>query len=253
MVKVTKPLITSIMASVLFLPTIASAESNLDYFHENKNKIDVTNKSFVESQKEYVKSFGKHYGKEDSFTTGIEGGELTMSLVDMTPGIVESTSARLEGKDSNELYLEFDGYIQVSDLRSTGEGWHLNVEATPLSEKPKLGGIPPKGGWHVAPSGSILMTKSVFIEPVLALSESEAPTTNLYNLQSEFAIDKGAVTVASAYYGEGMGVWKVMVPVDAMYMKLTKDALKQDNVNYPTSPTPYSTTIKWTLVSGPGN
>lgn len=240
---------TTLVSSLLVSPVYA--ETNLDYYESNKNKINVNNKQADEELKEQTKMYGniKDDKDENTFKLGLRGGALSLTM---------SNSENIifgEGMDTladERIPLNFKGTLHVSDLRATGEGWHLTLEAEPLTEVPKEGGKEPKSGWFKAPTGTILMTST----PTVTSSDSNIteglPNVDFYGRESEFAIDNGPVTVVSAYYGEGMGDWDITLPEGSIQVILSKENVKQDLVNYPDTPTPYATTLKWTLVSGPG-
>lgn len=180
----------------------------------------------------------------------------------------------------------FTDPFSVTDATGTGAGWHVTVQATPLTE------VAPSGGFANGTSALQIATGNVFFrsEPISSGNETTGTnypltygtdngptglTTSLasanpqlgaayldntsepisstggpYVLGTDQAIDTGSpLTFLDTQPGFGMGAYGFQ---NALYMALgIPGTTPVDSVNYAGQPTPYQTQITFSVVSGP--
>ena len=137
------------------------------------------------------------------------------------------------------IKTSFTTSIQIADNTGTGNGWNVTVAATPFKE---VGG---KG--YTLPSQSLVMQR-----PNNILVKS-GDAVKLPTIQSggPWVIDGGnAVKIVSANAGYGMGSYEIGFPNNALELTIKPETTYIDSIDYPLG-TPYTSTITFTVVSGP--
>lgn len=136
-------------------------------------------------------------------------------------------------------------YASLSDMtfvdaRGSAEGWNLQVSATRFQE---IGGQ----GYQLA-SNSLTLSPPVSITPIGG-TDSSIPYTSF---PSDMVIDNN---VSSAYLvaqpNEGMGTFTISFPTNSLKLSVNPATTYVDKTSYPSTATPYASTITWTLVTGP--
>ncbi|QST02785.1 WxL domain-containing protein (plasmid) [Pontibacillus sp. ALD_SL1] len=127
------------------------------------------------------------------------------------------------------------GTLVARDYRGTGEGWHINMQATPFTQTGGLGLTLPTNTFKLNGISSIVQTDGSSGLPVVS---GAAPWT----------IDSGAVEIVTAAVNDGLGSFDIDFPVNA----LSLDVDTAGNVVDPgETPTVFNSTITWTIVTGP--
>lgn len=128
------------------------------------------------------------------------------------------------------------GDITVTDGRGTGEGWSLSVSSSPLTEV---------GGKGLSfPAGSLTLYKPVSISTTGTTTNQPTITSVDYS-----SIDAAPFTIVTADVGKGLGVWNITMGDIELYADEYLPVI--DKTTYPTGPTPYQSTITWTLSNTP--
>lgn len=176
-------------------------------------------------------------------TVGIESGGLSITAppvttdfgnVTLTSGVVKPTAAL--------------GTLSVVDATGSGSGYKVNVSASQFTE------VTPGGGYSGATTAKFLPLSSLKIAVPSAISatggtSSPVPTASIAALT---VIDSGApVKLFSAAINEGMGSYDVTFPVASLELTVDIATAQVDSTNYVGVPTPYSSTITWSIVTGP--
>ena len=133
----------------------------------------------------------------------------------------------------------FSGMITVGDETKSGNGWNVTVQATPFKE---IG-----GNGISLPSGSLVLR-----EPN-QMNVKSGDAVKLPTIQNggPWVIDGGtAVKLIHAKPTEAMGSYEIGFPSDALELTLQPEIIQVDRENYPLG-TPYTSTITFTVVSGP--
>lgn len=125
-------------------------------------------------------------------------------------------------------------------------GWHVTLEATQLTESL------PNGSTDIPrrlPLGSLAMQGT----RTLTLSGLPLPLLNVPTLQNQTAaLDTGSpVTILNCGLTCLIGVYTVTEPSDSLRVTLYPQSTFLDKRNYPSAPTPYSTTLTFSLIAGP--
>ena len=171
----------------------------------------------------------------------IEGGELTLNA----SGVGNFGTHKLESK-VKDIFTNFDGNFIVNDSRGTYEGWNLNVSASDFIEV-----LPVEASTQPFTFSSEYM--SLAQPTVTNTTHSGAvlgdEVTFLANDYTQLT-DTG-INVANALVDKGAGQFTFDFGTEAIKLKLDPSVVKIDTVNYPNTHTPYTSTISWTLVSGP--
>jgi len=126
------------------------------------------------------------------------------------------------------------------DARGSGEGWNLQVSATPFQE---MGGQ----GYQLA-SDALTLSPPVSITPVGG-TDSPTPYTSY---PGDMVIDNNvSSTYLVARPNEGMGTFTISFPTNSLKLSLNPATTYVDKTYYPSTATPYESTITWTLATGP--
>lgn len=133
----------------------------------------------------------------------------------------------------------------VGDVRGTGEGWTIQIQATPLTE------VEPATGWDdplnpdpiVIPSGMTVNNVTVAGEAGLS---SEA--TELVPSATQTIDGGSAVTLVTAGTDAGYGIYNLSTDLK---MEVSDSQQLVDSHYYPETPTPYESTITSTIVFAP--
>lgn len=176
-------------------------------------------------------------------TLEVESGELSLEHVK------NSTLALQLDLDSKreEYKMDFLDELNVEDARGTLEGWNLTVEASRFTEK-DIDGTYAGDTQHMLASGTLLLTSPT----VSNMTGNLLPTTGVTGLSTKSAIDNNSpILVGTASQGHGGGVHQfkfqdgLSIIVDPSDIRInTKDGNKT---------AVYTTTLNWTLSSGPTN
>ncbi len=121
----------------------------------------------------------------------------------------------------------FEKEFTVKDLRGSQDGWRLDVEASPFTS-----------GANTLPKGSLTLDPIFEINRVGTGSgnpPTKSTTTNV-------VIDDGKIEIARAGAGEGMGVFEITFPNDALSLVVDATTAKVGT---------YESTLTWTLVTAP--
>lgn len=161
------------------------------------------------------------------------------------PGTVAFPALTLDGDVQSTTSPSFQ--IDVVDATGTGGGWKLSVSASRLTE------VLPNGQ-----TGSLqlpLNSLSIGVPTVAAsyTQNGEGKTTSQspgISIQGPTVIDSGAsVKLASASTTQGMGAYLFSFP--GLTLSANPATITEDTTNYPNGGTPFSTTLTWTVATGP--
>lgn len=158
-------------------------------------------------------------------------GEVDVQLPSEDEEVLEG--AEIDG-ESSTYAVDVAGDIVVD---SKEVGWRLDVSASQLAiSEGRLKG-------YALPSGTIKL------DPIQSVEGRG--TLPVSRLMESTPIDAGeSVTVVSAGTGEGIGKYTVKFPKGAIKLEVSPTTAKVDTETFPDSPTPYSTTVTWTIVKG---
>lgn len=149
----------------------------------------------------------------------IEAGEFSL----VTSTIQSFGTITLEA-EPKKYTTGFDSGFKITDLRGTQKGYRLDVSASQFTQKEENNTLP-KGSLMLSPIDGI--SPNTDISPKKTMSE---PTT----------IDaEGAVTIAKAPGGEGMGVFAITFPEEALSLTVDATTAKIGT---------YTSTLTWSLI-----
>lgn len=168
-------------------------------------------------------------------TVGIQSGQLTISSVPTSSNKTISLTGNIQ-----EITFPLSPIV-VSDGRGSGAGWNLNVVATPFQEIGGQGYVLPSQSFVLATPTAMRALHTGMRTILPALTTVEAVT-----------LDNGqSITLAVANVNEGMGTYELSFPSFPLKLSLLPADTKTDPFTYGGSPTPYMSTITWTLSTGP--
>lgn len=196
-------------------------------------------------------SGGKNLVTEDILSVGLQAGNLVLQKPKLTSN---SFGNIVLGSTEIKRTLDFTTDLMVMDTRGTDEGWTLTVSATPFKEVEKAGGVAPTGGWFTLPTGTLSLASVGNVYKLNNKGEREVDTKGIKkNDGVNIPLDGGTVELAKADGTNSFGIWGIDFPDNALVFKINPANRLVDIDNYPNTPTPYASTITWTLVAGPGN
>lgn len=166
---------------------------------------------------------------------GITGGALSITSPVVTSDFGDVT---LDGTVQT-LNATLDK-LTTSDASGAGAGWRVTVKASQFLE---VG-----GAGLTLPSDSLSLLSPTSVVPVGGTT-SASPT---FNAGSPWVIDgTSSVSIISAATNTGMGNFDITFPANTLSLTLDPATTYVDNVNFPATPTPFSSTLTWTIISGP--
>ncbi len=154
--------------------------------------------------------------------------------------------------DEQTIKADLDPIIAY-DATGTGAGWKISVEAKQFTEDTPASGFKPGTTARTLPLGSLSLTAPSTIIAA-AVAGGKITTSPLPNLvaPATAAIDNGSsVKIVSADPNKGMGGYQIKFPSNALALTLNPATTYTDSVNYPSTATPYTSALTWTLSVGP--
>lgn len=163
----------------------------------------------------------------------VQSGQL--SLTSPAPNV--SFSSIIVDGSVHVRNVGFTNPLVIDDLRGTGPGWNVTVQASQFAEINGSAGL-------TLPTGTLRLQAPVSISPAGA----QAPTVTG---TAPWVIDMGAQQILSAAVGNGMGSYSINFPASTA-MQLTVDTDSPTPlVDLAANPTIYNSTITWQVSSGP--
>lgn len=185
-------------------------------------------------------------------TENISGGALGFFSV---PASAAFSGIQLNGdQQSSQASL---GDIIAYDATGAGSGWNITVQAAPFTEVTPSGGYKSGTDAMILPAGSLtLQAPDRFL--AYSISGKGKPTTSPLPTTaagSPWAIDStngsNALKIITAEPARGMGGYLISFPDNCLALTLNPATTFVDTINYSGQATPYSTTITWTISTGP--
>lgn len=140
---------------------------------------------------------------------------------------------------------------QVTDASGTGNGWRVQVQASLFTE------VTPSSGFKSGTSPMTLSKGSLSLNGNRTLTATSG-SQSLDSLYGPYFVNTGAVidvsspvNILAADVGYGMGTYIVHEPSSGLVLSLDPSTTMIDHKNYPNSPTPYESTITYTISSSP--
>ncbi|GGH87257.1 hypothetical protein JOD43_003965 [Pullulanibacillus pueri] len=165
---------------------------------------------------------GVHSASAATSDTVIKGGSLTVTD---NPTISNFADVTLNGKIQT-TNANIDNLI-VTDATGTGNGWNVNIEASPFTNSETNSTLP---------EGSLTIAA-----PTLTAEDGSSDPNNINIVDG--AIDKQAgIDVLAAPNNEGMGTYTATFPENALTLNLKPKDVKEGT---------YTSTITITVVSAP--
>lgn len=168
-------------------------------------------------------------------TVGINGGALSLQN---TPTDILFPGFTVDGHHWMTTAADIPT-LRVQDGRGTGEGWSLTVSATQIQEVGGLGLLLPRGSLRMYGPSALTVASETDSSPYPTITPGYQ------------AIDDAPFTIASAASGEGIGTYDLSFSPGALEVSVDPGVKVVDRIHYPTTATPYETTITWTLNHAP--
>lgn len=140
----------------------------------------------------------------------------------------------------------------VIDATGTGNGWRVTAQATQFREVTPGGGFASGTSARTLPIGSMRLAGTRSVTAATGSTPVDALNGPLV-LNATAALDGIAtpVIILQTQTSYGMGTYNVIEPANGLLLTLEPQSTYVDLTNYPTSPTPYSSTLTLSLISGP--
>lgn len=180
-------------------------------------------------------------------SVGIQSGGLTITAPTVTTAFGNITLTAGVVKPTATLST-----LSVVDATGSGAGYKVTAQASQFTELGTDGaawnGVGESGTAKTLPLSSLKLAVPSSITAVGGTT-SPVPTASIAALT---VIDGGApVKVISAAVNQGLGSYNVAFPAASLELTVDVATAQVDTVNYPAAPTPYSSTITWSIVTGP--
>lgn len=141
----------------------------------------------------------------------------------------------------------FEESLNVIDATGLQRGWRVDVSASQFAVVEPDGGFASGTEAHELPVGSLSLAPLDDISRV-GVGSGNLPSNTVDRLS---LIDDGAVKIAEAGVGEGMGEFDLAYAEDSLSLVVDSTTAKLDEVNYPSGITPYEATLTWNLIQAP--
>ncbi|WP_121605984.1 WxL domain-containing protein [Virgibacillus sp. Bac332] len=187
-------------------------------------------------------SFADTVTSEEISDFNLVGGELELETSPVVSfGELELTAQPETHKTS------FETNFNVKDATGLQRGWRVDVSASQFKV------VEPEGGFASGTEAYELPVGSLSLSPLDDISRVGIGTGVLPKdtVDRSTLIDDGAVKVAEARVGEGMGEFDLTYAEDALSLVVDSTTAKLDEVNYPDGITPYEATLTWNLIQAP--
>lgn len=186
------------------------------------------------------------YSKNTGLSANISEGTLSLH----TPSLFTPFSGITLNGEVQSSYGAFSNW-KVTDATGTGDGWHISIEANSFEEKQPTDGFISGTSRLFLPYGSLSLFNS---RSITADSGSEAVSNtggpNFVNSTS--VVDTGTqLTIIEAKPGYGMGSYTIHEPLKGLKLTVDPFNVGVDTINYPNGPTPYFSTLTFTVATGP--
>lgn len=182
-----------------------------------------------------------------SSTTNITGG--TLSVTGPTLATVFPT-ATLNGTVQT-LNATLSNW-SVDDATGTGNGWNVTLQGSQLTEVAPTGGFATGSSALTLPLGSLALSGTRTITAGSGSTAVDSTGGPLLKNQTSAIDASSPVQIIDTQAGYGMGTYTITEPTTAgLTLTLDPSTTKVDTTNYPSAPTPYSTTLTFSVVSGP--
>lgn len=166
---------------------------------------------------------------------GVTGGALSITAPTV---LLDFGNTTLTG-NTQTLNATLGGFT-AGDATGTGNGWRVTVRASQFTE---VGGAA-----FTLPTDILQMSAPTTVAPTGGTT-SAVPSIKT---GAPWTIDgASSVTVLSAAVNQGMGNYQVTVPGNTLTLTLNPATTKIDATNFPAAPTPYRSTLTWTVITGP--
>lgn len=180
------------------------------------------------------------------------------ALANLLPGTLSLTAPTVNNPFSP---IVLNGQVQtsvatlsnwvVTDATGSGNGWNVQVQASQFTENTPSSGFTTGTLALTLPQGSLSLTGSRTVLPQSGstpISSTGGPNIAVTNP----AIDLSSpVIFLTAQSGYGMGTYTVQEPTQGLSLVLNPSTTKVDQTNYPGQPTPFTSVITFTVVTGP--
>lgn len=177
--------------------------------------------------------------------------QINSGLLSITPptSISNFPNVTLNGQ-VQQVYDTLSNW-NVTDATGTGDGWNVTLGASQFTEITPSTGFASGTVAKTLPSGSLGLSG---VRSVTAASNALPvdPTGGPLIKNAGSVIDTGSpVQVIQTDQNYGMGSYTVNEPTNGLLLTLDPGTTDVDPVNYPSQPTPYSSTLTYTVSSGP--
>jgi hypothetical protein len=176
-------------------------------------------------------------------TLGVQGGSLSITAPAVTTDFGNITLTT-----GSQVANASIGTLSVVDATGSGAGYKVMVQASQFTE------VTPGGGWAGGTSAKTLPLSSLKLgvpSSVTAVGGTTSPAPAV-QIGAATVIDSGSqVKLLSAAVGNGMGSYDVAFAANALGLTVDVATAQVDPTNYSGVPTPYASTITWSIVTGP--
>lgn len=140
----------------------------------------------------------------------------------------------------------------VSDSTGIFNGWNVTTQASQFTEQTPSTGFSTGTSALTLPKNSLVLDTSGGSITAGSGSKPVSNTGGPIFKSTGLSIDTLLpVTILEANSNYGSGTYTVTFPTNALQLTLNPSTTKVDSVNYPSEPTPYTSTITFTVSSAP--
>lgn len=142
--------------------------------------------------------------------------------------------------------------MSVVDATGTFNGWNVTAQASQLTEQAPSSGFTTGTTALTLPSNSLVLNTSG--GSITADSGSKPVSVSngpIFESSGQPIDSSSSVALLEAKQSYGAGTYKVTFPTNALQLTLNPATTEVDTINYPSSPTPYTSTITFTISSAP--
>lgn len=181
-----------------------------------------------------------------SATANISAGTLSLTA----PTVASAFPAIVLNGTTQQALATLSGWT-VTDATGTGNGWHVTLAGSQFTEVAPSTGFASGTSALTLPSGSMALSGTRSVTAGSGATAVSATGGPLIENPTSLVDGQAAFTLVDAKAGYGQGTYSIVEPTGGLTLTVNPSTAKVDTTNYPSAATPYSSTLTYSIVSGP--
>lgn len=181
-----------------------------------------------------------------SATANISAGTLSLTA----PTVASAFPAIVLNGTTQQALAALSNWT-VDDATGTGNGWHVTLAGTQFTEVAPSTGFASGTTALTLPSGSMALSGARSVTASSGATVVSATYGPLIENPTSLVDGQASFTLVDTQAGYGEGTYTINEPTGGLTLTVNPSTAKVDTTNYPGVATPYSSTLTYSIVSGP--